>query len=117
MNKRLAIGVVAVFGALVAGVLALETQGTTHTIVRTNEGYEPSTLTILQGDTVEFINQSNDFHWPASDLHPTHGIYPAFDPLRPVAVGEVWSFRFQEVGEWKFHDHLHANEVGIITVQ
>lgn len=116
MKKGAIVGfLVVVAGA--AGFLAWLTDGITHTIVRTSEGYEPSDLTIARGDTVQFLNRSNDFHWPASDLHPTHGIYPAFDPRRPVAVGEVWSFRFAEVGEWKFHDHLHANETGTITVE
>lgn len=113
-----------VFGSLigifllgVGGVLwYIETQGETHDIVRNNDGYVPASLTIKKGDTVRFINESDDFHWPASDLHPTHGIYPAFDPRRPVAVGEVWEFRFTEVGEWDFHDHLHAYELGTIVV-
>ena len=116
MRKIVVMGLIVLVVAS-AGFLFWSTRGTTHTIIRTNEGSEPNKLTILRGDTVQFLNQSSDFHWPASDLHPTHGIYPDFDPRQPVAVGEEWSFRFAEVGEWKFHDHLHANEIGTITVQ
>jgi plastocyanin len=116
MKKRIALGLVIVMIGS-AGFLFWYTSGTTHTIIRTTEGYEPNELTIAKGDTVQFINQSGDFHWPASDLHPTHGIYPEFDPRRPVAADEAWSFRFTQVGEWKFHDHLHANEIGTITVE
>lgn len=86
------------------------------TIVRTNDGYVPSEVTIKKGDIVLWTNESDEFHWPASDLHPTHGIYPEFDPLKPIAPGDEWKFRFDEVGEWKFHDHIRANKTGTVTV-
>lgn len=85
-------------------------------IVRTKDGYEPREVTIKQGDIVRFSNESGEFHWPASDLHPTHGVYPEFDPLRPIADGEDWQFRFDQVGVWNFHDHIRANKTGTITV-
>jgi plastocyanin len=86
-------------------------------ITRTKNGYEPKEITIAQGDVVEWKNESGEFHWPASDLHPTHGIYPEFDPLRPIADGESWKFKFEQVGVWKYHDHIRANKVGTVTVQ
>jgi plastocyanin len=86
------------------------------TIVRTDAGYEPKEVTIKKGDIILFKNESKEFHWPASDLHPTHGIYPEFDPLRPLAQGEDWKFKFDAVGAWKFHDHIRANKVGTVTV-
>jgi plastocyanin len=86
------------------------------TIVRTPTGYEPSEVTIKKGDIILWTNESGEFHWPASDLHPTHGIYPEFDPLVPIAPGDEWKFKFDEVGVWKFHDHIRANEVGTVTV-
>ena len=88
----------------------------TVTIVRTEDGYEPKEVTIQKGDIVLFTNETDEYHWPASDLHPTHGIYPEFDPLRPVAPGEDWKFKFEQAGEWKFHDHIRANKVGTVTV-
>jgi plastocyanin len=96
-------------GAVVTGEPAV-------TIVRTATGYEPNEVTIKKGDIILWTNESGEFHWPASDLHPTHGIYPEFDPLVPIAPGDEWKFKFDEVGVWKFHDHIRANEVGTITV-
>lgn len=87
-----------------------------HTIVRTNDGYEPNELHIKQGEIVLWRNESDEYHWPASDLHPTHGAYPEFDPLRPIAPGEEWAFRFDQTGEWSFHDHIRANKIGVIYV-
>jgi plastocyanin len=86
-------------------------------IHRTPTGYEPNEVTITQGDTVSFTNESSEFHWPASDVHPTHTIYSDFDPREPVAPGETWSFTFTESGTWQFHDHLRANRRGVITVE
>ena len=89
----------------------------TITIVRTNEGYVPNEVTIKKGDIVLWTNESDEYHWPASDLHPTHGVYPEFDPLKPIAPGDEWKFQFNQVGEWKFHDHIRANKVGTIIVE
>lgn len=97
--------------------VATETQGeATVTIMRTENGYEPKELTVKKGDIVAWTNQSGEFHWPASDLHPTHGIYPEFDPLKPIASGDSWKFKFDKVGVWKFHDHIRANKVGTVIV-
>lgn len=85
-------------------------------ITRTPEGYEPKEVTIKQGDVVTWVNKTTEFHWPASDLHPTHGVYPEFDPLRPIAPDEEWSFKFDKVGVWKYHDHIRANKTGTVTV-
>jgi plastocyanin len=85
-------------------------------ITRTEDGYSPSEVTIKKGDIVLWKNESKEYHWPASDIHPTHGIYPEFDPLRPIGPGEDWAFKFDRVGVWKFHDHIRANVTGTITV-
>lgn len=86
------------------------------TVVRTAEGYEPKEITIKKGEVVLWKNESIEYHWPASDLHPTHTIYSDFDPLKPVAPGSKWAFQFDKVGTWKYHDHIRANKVGTVTV-
>lgn len=80
-------------------------------------GFEPSELIIEKGETVTFENVSTKTdYWPASDIHPTHNIYPEFDPKRPVKAGETWEFTFNKVGTWKFHDHLFPQFTGQIKV-
>lgn len=86
-------------------------------ITRTDDGYEPQDVTIRVGDTVMFKNESNSFHWPASNVHPTHTIYSDFDPREPVAPGDTWSFTFTQSGTWGYHDHLRANLIGKIFVE
>jgi len=104
---------------------------TNTTIAYTSNGYSPKTVTISVGDTVTFVNESGRDTWPASDIHPTHTLYPdsakskcgtaeedsIFDSCGGVAPGDSWSFTFTEAGAWGFHDHLRANHKGTVTVE
>lgn len=86
------------------------------TIVLTEEGFSPDVVHIRNGTEVTFTTTTGKFFWPASDLHPSHGIYPAFDPKEPLVATESWSFVFDTPGEWSFHDHLSPYYTGVITV-
>lgn len=88
----------------------------THSITLTKDGYVPATIVLAAGDTVTFRNETGDLYWPASDLHPSHRDYPAFDPKQPIQPNETWSFTFTEAGTWGFHDHLAPYYTGTITV-
>ncbi len=86
------------------------------TVTLTEAGFEPEPLTVAQGTTVTFKTTRSDAFWPASDLHPTHDIYPEFDPKEPTDSTKTWSFTFDRVGTWKYHDHLFPYYRGTITV-
>jgi plastocyanin len=88
----------------------------TITITYTDLGFSPRDVTIDQGDTVVFENRSTKAFWPASDNHPDHLIYPEFDSKKPVQIGALYSFVFERVGAWKFHNHSKAIYGGTITV-
>lgn len=51
--------------------------------------------------------------WVASDPHPIHTDLPGFDPRK---VQESFSFTFDRVGEWGFHNHLRPSDTGTIIV-
>lgn len=78
--------------------------------------YTPGSLRIRKGTKVTFKNASESLRWPASDLHPSHGVYSEFDPKEFVKQGESWSFTFDKAGEWGYHDHLAPYITGTITV-
>ncbi len=82
-----------------------------------SDSFDPPTLTIKVGDTVEFRNESGDDKWPASDNHPTHELYPGFDAKRPLLDGESYEFTFDRVGSWGYHDHLNPAIRGTIVVE
>ena len=99
-------------------------------VTYTADGYSPSSLEIKKGDTVVFTNESSSPNWPASAVHPTHKAYPGssitkcgsdeadamFDACEDAASGESWSFTFNEVGEWSFHNHRRFTHTGVVTV-
>ena len=88
-----------------------------HTVLIIKSKFEPANLTIGVGDTVKWLNKNNRPHWPASDSHPTHDIFPEFDPLKGFGLEESYSFTFTRRGTWFYHDHLYPNLVGKIIVK
>lgn len=78
--------------------------------------FEPQTLIVQKGTKVIFKNEDTKDHWPVSAIHPTHGIYPEFNPKQNIKPGEEWGFVFEKVGNWKYHDHLNPSTTGEIRV-
>jgi len=103
---------------------------TENTIYLTESGFQPSDLTIEQGETVNWINNASNSMWVASDQHPSHTNYAdstiyqhcqrgdqteaAFDQC---SSGEEFSFTFEKTGEWNYHNHDRAVQGGTVTVQ
>ncbi|MBS3079925.1 hypothetical protein J4221_00475 [Candidatus Pacearchaeota archaeon] len=98
--------------------------------IEINNGFSPGRLEINKGDTVTFVNNGDENSWPASAVHPSHKVYPGsdiakcgtaaiiFDACDPgLSKGESFSFTFNEVGEWKYHDHLNPSLNGVIVVK
>lgn len=86
-------------------------------IEMTTDGFKPREATVDQNATVIFKNEDSKERWPASNLHPTHEIYPEFDPEKPVKTGESWVFKPQKVGVWKYHDHLNPHMRATLIVE
>ena len=98
-----------------AKVTAREPQS--YTVSVTSDGFSPRELTIKKGDKVTWVNKTSSSVWPASAFHPTHTVYPAFDALRGFSENEIpYSFVFDKVGSWKYHDHLNPSVTGVIEV-
>lgn len=91
--------------------------GQTIEVVLTSEGFSPAEVTLKAGDQIQFKTTTGKAFWPASDLHPTHGIYPEFDPQTGIRSDEVWHFQFLKSGRWKYHDHLSPQFKGVIVVE
>ncbi len=112
-------------------VYAHDLRGTVEkTIVVTDDGFYPDFISIHAGTNVTWINNGNAFHWPASDVHPTHKIYPSsgiekcgmseakniLDACRGLKKGEKFTFTFDKIGRWGVHDHLYPGTVMAIEV-
>ena len=83
----------------------------------TSLGFSPKTLEINQEDTVTWTNNAEASSWPASAVHPTHTIYPGFDANKELEMGETYSFTFDKIGTWNYHDHLSPSRTGTIIVK
>jgi len=102
--------------------------GADHTVRYTTDGFTPSSLSVSQGETVRFINETNTRMWVATDEHPTHANYDgttldehcqdgASNVFDQCGGGDTYTFTFGKSGEWSYHNHLQANDGGTITVQ
>lgn len=100
-------------------------------ITYTDSGYTPSMIIIKKGETVIWKNESSISMWTASAMHPTHRVYPGtdaaacgtqtllpmFDACAGTAPGQSWSFTFNNIGTWKYHNHLNSSQFGTIKVE
>ncbi|MDP3934756.1 MAG: hypothetical protein Q8Q46_00815, partial [Candidatus Giovannonibacteria bacterium] len=68
------------------------------------------------GGKVTWVNKSQSQIWPASNPHPIHTDYPGFDASRGLANGESYSFTFDKVGSWNYHNHLNPGMKGEVKV-
>lgn len=88
-----------------------------NTIIYTDSGFAPRTLTVKKGTTVTFKNQSSKSMWVASSVHPTHQDLPGFDQLQGVGEGGTYTYTFDKTGSWKFHNHLAPSDTGVVVVE
>lgn len=99
-------------------VMPIKTQAHSGIVVVriSSSGFEPQEITVDENTTVNFLNEDTTDHWPASDLHPTHDLYPEFDPKKAIKPQESWLFRANRVGNWRFHDHLFPHLRGTLII-
>ena len=87
-----------------------------YEVVYTDDGYQPATLEIPAGARVAFRNESSVPMWTASDPHPVHTDFSAFDAKRNYASGETYTFQFTTTGTFGYHNHEKSIHRGIIYV-
>jgi hypothetical protein len=100
----------------VKGIVKFAPSQKHYAVTITHDGFTPDELTIHKDDVIDFVNTDNAPHWPASNPHPIHDMYASFDPKRSVVPHETWSFEFNRIGEWHYHDHVIPYHTGVITV-
>src|SRR3989338_3089800 len=84
----------------------------------TAAGFVPKTITIKKGETVVFENKTGKSASVASNVHPTHLLYPEFDQYNTEQRGNtVFRFSFEKAGIWNYHDHLTPTMTGTVIVE
>lgn len=103
----------------------------TATITYGPSGFSPSSVTIAKGGTVTWVVQPGaDELWVASNPHPTHEAYDGTtkaqhcaagykgpQPFDQCSVGTTFSFTFNTVGSWGYHNHGNHSDTGIVIVR
>ena len=104
----------------IGGTAATSTETTvvvpkTVAVTYSANGFTPATFEINKGDTVTFTRGASAGNmWVASAPHPVHTDLPEFDQKKN---GDSYSFTFDKVGTWKFHNHSGTSHFGSITVK
>lgn len=113
-----------------SGGTAAGTSAPVTTIMYTDNGFAPNSITIKKGTKVTFVNQSQLKMWIGSDNHPDHTGYSgtdksvhcpdttgtAFDQCASVNTGGSYSFTFNKTGTWGYHNHAAREDEGTIIV-
>lgn len=80
--------------------------------------FSPKAVTIKKGDSITFVNESAGGMSVASDPHPSHTIYPEFDQYKSTERGQKsFTFVFDKVGSWAYHNHLNSSATGLVVVE
>ena len=95
---------------------SLEPVPVDHLVTFSAHGFTPLRLEVEVGQRVLFRNTSDTVFWPASNIHPTHQIYPEFDAKAAIEAGDSWLFMFERPGFWRYHNHLGPERSGLIVV-
>src|SRR6185436_19055435 len=103
------------------------TAPTSATITYSGSAFSPSPVTIKKGGTVTFNGPSTMN--VASGMHPTHTTYDGTSrtahcaagytgptPFDQCTPGTSYSFTFDKVGTWGYHDHNNASAFGQVVV-
>ena len=84
----------------------------------TDKGFEPSVLTIKQGDSVEFVNMSDKTMVIRSHDENPVNFYPGFSQEgAPLGKGGRFYFAFTQKGTWLYYNLNGGKEQGAIIVQ
>ena len=102
----------------------------TVTVMYTSAGFSPKSVMINKGDTINFVADAGNAMWVASAVHPTHEAYDGTTknehcalgyagtkPLDQCSVGVSFSFTFDKIGIWKYHNHVSRSNTGMVVVQ
>ncbi len=100
------------------------------TVKLTGSGFSPGAVTIAKGGTVTWVAEGGSPMWIGSAMHPDHVVYDGTSktehcasgytgptPFDQCSSGGNYSFTFDKVGTWMYHNHVNAKQFGSVIVQ
>ncbi|OGG03912.1 hypothetical protein A2W14_05585 [Candidatus Gottesmanbacteria bacterium RBG_16_37_8] len=88
----------------------------TFNVNYSDKGFTPQEVTIKLGSAVTWTNNSKKSMYVASNDHPSHDLYPQFDQLSAVGNSGQYSFVFDKVGSWGYHNHASPSDTARVIV-
>lgn len=86
-------------------------------VLISEDGFEPSTLTIQKGTAVIWRNDDTESHRVAANPFPTHSDLPELDSGNNIPPGGDYSFTFDKSGTFNYHDELAPHNNATIVVR
>lgn len=83
-------------------------------IAYSDGGFSPKTMTIQKGTVVVFTNVGGRDMWIMSGVDADNMTLPAFNQKK---VGTSYSFAFNEVGTYEYHNEAYPTHTGTIIVK
>lgn len=91
--------------------------GSETTVTYNGSSFSPAQVKAKPGTKINFVNQSSSPMWVASDPHPVHTDFSAFDAEKSSTQGQTYSFTFDKPGKYDFHNHLNPGNTGTVVVE
>lgn len=88
----------------------------TMVVTVTKDGFSPQNVTVKSGGKVTWTNNSGAVIQINSAVHPTHQLYPPLNLGAVAPLGSV-SLVFDNVGTYKYHNHLDPSRTGTVVVE
>jgi len=85
-------------------------------IIVTENGFEPTTITVKTNDLVIWKNESGNEATVNSDPHPEHNEFMDLN-LGKFPDGFSMQTQFKTPGTYKYHNHLNPEQMGTVIVK
>ncbi len=81
-------------------------------------GFDPQIVSVNRGESVRFVNQSDESMRIVSNVFDGVPIYPGFNQEKTVGKGGTFSLSFSQPGVWGYHNlNAESSVVGVVYVK
>ncbi len=88
-----------------------------NTVSYNNGKFSPDSLVVKAGESVTFLNSSNQSMWVMSGPDSYNSEYPVFNQERSVGKGGTYIFTFVNRGVFEYINKITPTAKGVIVVQ
>lgn len=83
----------------------------------TSAGFVPATISVKIGQAVVWTNEDTAVHTVASDPYPADNILPTLNSKQSLDTNDSYTFIFNHIGTFTYHDNLNPGLEGTVIVK